>query len=131
MSRTLFITGANSGIGLATTSLFLAKGWRVVATARDPAASNELAELKQVHGDQILLVKLDYTRPDTFQPAIDAAVAQYGKIDVLANNAGFGQWGMMEALEMDDYRRSFEVNVFGTYLPTHDYENYLIYPAKK
>lgn len=116
MGRTIFITGANSGVGLASTKLFLSKGWNVVATARFPSASVDLQELAKTNHEQLLLHQLDLLKPVTFKPAIDAGIGKFGKIDVLANNAGYGQPGMLELLSMEDYRRQFEVNVFGVSL---------------
>ncbi|POR33084.1 hypothetical protein TPAR_06716 [Tolypocladium paradoxum] len=115
MARTIFITGANSGVGLATTKLFLQNGWNVVATARAPFSSDELQRLAKSSKERLLLQSLDLLSPDSFQPALDAAVARFKKVDVLLNNAGYGQMGMMEALTVDDYRRQFEVNVFGVF----------------
>ncbi|KAI3318256.1 NAD(P)-binding protein [Xylariaceae sp. AK1471] len=113
MSRTVFITGANSGVGLATTKIFLSNGWNVAATARRPAAATDLQQLVKSNEAHLLVLGLDLVSPETFQPALDATVEKFGKIDVLINNAGYGQFGMMEALSMEDYRRQFEVNIFG------------------
>jgi NAD(P)-dependent dehydrogenase (short-subunit alcohol dehydrogenase family) len=114
MAATVFITGANSGIGLATTKLFLSQSFNVVATARAPSDATDLQDLRKSNETRLLVVALDLLTPQTFQPALDAAVARFGKVDVLVNNAGYGEFGPMEALQMDDYRRQFEVNVFGT-----------------
>ena len=113
MTHTAFITGSNSGVGLATTKLFLNKGWNVVATARDTSSPS----LLELAGDSnnLLIQVLDLTKPDSFQPAINEAVDRFGKIDVLINNAGYAQYGLLEDLPIDAIRQNFEVNVFGTY----------------
>ncbi|KAI0427600.1 NAD(P)-binding protein [Xylaria sp. FL1042] len=113
MSRTVFITGANSGIGLATTKIFLANGWNVAATARRPEAATELQQLAAINQAHLLILALDLVSPDTFQPALEDTTEKFGKVDVLVNNAGYGQFGMLEALDIEDYRRQFEVNTFG------------------
>ncbi|KAI0802957.1 NAD(P)-binding protein [Xylaria sp. FL0064] len=113
MSRTVFITGANSGIGLATTKIFLTNGWNVVATARKPDAATELQQLVAMDKARLLILTLNLVSAGTFQPALSAATEKFGKVDVLINNAGYGQFGMLEALDMEDYRRQFEVNTFG------------------
>ncbi|KAI0973537.1 NAD(P)-binding protein [Xylaria arbuscula] len=113
MSRTVCITGANSGIGLATAKVFLANNWNVVATARKPNAATALQQLATVNEGRLLILPLDLFSLETFQPALEAALEKFGKVHVLINNAGYGQYGMMEALDIEDYRRQFEVNVFG------------------
>ncbi|KAK4234740.1 hypothetical protein C8A03DRAFT_37460 [Achaetomium macrosporum] len=123
MASTVFVTGANSGIGLATTKLFLSRAFNVVATARAPSGATDLQQLLKHNETQLLVIALDLLDPKTFQPALDAAVARFGKVDIVVNNAGYGEFGPMEALDMEDYRRQFEVNVFGpidltkTFLP--------------
>ncbi|KAI1295309.1 NAD(P)-binding protein [Xylaria venustula] len=113
MYHTVFITGANSGIGLATTKVFLENNWNVVATARNLDAATDLQKLATVNEARLLTLPLDLFSVETFQPALEAAIGKFGKVDVLINNAGYGQYGMMEALDIEDYRRQFEVNVFG------------------
>ncbi|KAH6998195.1 hypothetical protein BKA56DRAFT_19933 [Ilyonectria sp. MPI-CAGE-AT-0026] len=112
MAKTAFITGANSGVGLALTTLFLSKGWNVAATARD-ITSPKLQGLTSESG--VLMVQhLDLFDEATFQPALDGAIEKFGKIDVLVNNAGYSQLGVLEHLSIDAIRKNFEVNVFGT-----------------
>lgn len=108
MSKTVLITGASTGIGRATAQLFQQQGWNVVATMRSPEKSPELSDLPNV-----LCLPLDVTKAATIQAAIDRAIAEFGTIDVLINNAGYALIGAFEACDMADIRGQFETNVFG------------------
>lgn len=106
--NTIFITGASSGIGKATAKHFAEKGWNVVATMRSPEQETELNKL-----DNVLVLRLDVEKEDTIQAAIGEAIEQFGRIDILLNNAGYGTMGLLEAATDEQIRRQFEVNVFG------------------
>ncbi|MEI9986695.1 MAG: SDR family NAD(P)-dependent oxidoreductase [Aliidongia sp.] len=100
--------GCSSGFGAATARLFARKGWNVVATMRQPESGAELAKL-----DNVLVTRLDVQDRGSVDAAVAAAVARFGKIDVLINNAGFGLWGVFESTPRDKVLEQFEVNVFG------------------
>ncbi len=106
--KTLFITGASSGIGEATARYFQAKGWNVVATMRNPANGAELGHLDNVH-----IAQLDVTDAASISAAVADGVERFGKIDVLLNNAGYGAYGALEAFSMERVRRQFDTNVIG------------------
>ena len=106
--QTVLITGASSGIGKATALLFAAKGWNVVATMRSPEKEEELTKLPN-----IMVVRLDVQDAGTIAPAIEAGIRSFGQIDLLVNNAGYGQFGLFEAATTQQVRQQFEVNVFG------------------
>lgn len=108
MRRTLFITGASSGIGRATALHFQARGWNVVATMRNPDEAGDLAAL-----DHVLVAQLDVLDEGSIDAARDAALARFGGVDVLLNNAGYGAYGPLEAFSMDRIRRQFDTNVIG------------------
>ena len=102
--NTILITGSSSGYGLETARTFHARGWKVIATMRNPRPSLLPAS------DRIRLLALDVTRAES----IAAAVAAAGPIDALVNNAGVGVVGAFEATSMAHIRRVFETNTFGT-----------------
>ncbi|WP_277976359.1 oxidoreductase [Pantoea endophytica] len=108
--KTLFITGVSSGFGRALAQVALNRGYRVVGTVRNAAAKTEFENL---HAENAFAYELDVTH----FAAIDAVIAdvetQLGPIDVLVNNAGYGQEGVMEESPLDEMRRQFDVNVFG------------------
>ncbi|MDQ0089118.1 NAD(P)-dependent dehydrogenase (short-subunit alcohol dehydrogenase family) [Paenibacillus anaericanus] len=106
--KTIFITGASSGIGRATVRHFAERGWNVVATMRTPEKEIEFMPLNNV-----LVLKLDVEKKETIQNAVTKAIQHFGKIDVLLNNAGYGTMGILEAATDEQIRRQFEVNVFG------------------
>jgi NAD(P)-dependent dehydrogenase (short-subunit alcohol dehydrogenase family) len=107
-NKTILITGASSGIGLETAKIFHSNGWNVVATMRKPEKDNPL-----VQNPNILCLPLDVTSQETIQKAIDLAIAQYGAIDVLVNNAGYALVGAFEACSSEEIERQFATNVFG------------------
>jgi NAD(P)-dependent dehydrogenase (short-subunit alcohol dehydrogenase family) len=107
-AKTIVITGASSGIGKATAQLFLAKGWNVVATMRNPAAEKDLTE-----SARLKLVALDVQGPGAPTAAVDQAIKAFGGIDVWLNNAGYGAFGPVEAGTRQQIERQFDVNVFG------------------
>lgn len=109
MKNTIFITGASSGIGQATALYFVNQGWNVVATMRNPEKQDVLQD-----GDNLLVLALDVEKPVSFQQVIDTAIAKFGKIDALLNNAGYGQHGLFEATSAEQIQRQFSVNFFGT-----------------
>ena len=108
MSKTVLITGASTGIGLATAKLFQQQGWNVVATMRSPENDIELSSLPNV-----LCLAVDVTKVEMIHAAVDRAIAEFGAIDVIVNNAGYALIGAFEACEMADIRAQFETNVFG------------------
>lgn len=108
MAKTILITGASSGIGKATATYFQAKGWNVVATMRSPETETELTALENV-----LVTRLDVTEPASIQAAVEAALSEFGAIDVLLNNAGYGAYGPLEAFPSENIRRQFDTNVIG------------------
>ncbi len=108
MSKTVLITGASTGIGKATAELFHQQGWNVAATMRSPEQATELASLPNM-----LCLPLDVTKVETIHAALDTAIARFGSIDVVVNNAGYALVGAFEACEMADVRGQFDTNVFG------------------
>lgn len=106
MKQTVLITGASSGFGKETVKLFHQKGWNVVATMRSPDQS--FAAL-----DGVLVTRLDVTDKASITSAVDLAVRQFGGIDVLVNNAGYGTLGALEAAPDAVIRQQFDVNLFG------------------
>jgi len=108
MSKTILITGSSSGIGKATALYFAEQGWNVVATMRNPEQATELQTLENVW-----VTALDVLDPSSITQAISGAIARFGKIDVLVNNAGYGAYGPLEVFERDQIIRQFNTNVIG------------------
>lgn len=112
MSKTWFITGAGRGIGAEVAKAALAAGHNVVATGRNRKQVQKAFE--GITG-QLLIMELDVTNPDQADLAVDAAVTHFGGIDVLINNAGYGQLGHFEENAAADIERQFATNVFGMF----------------
>lgn len=108
--KTWFITGASSGFGRAFAEHALARGHNVVATARRVSA---LEDLTLAAPARVLTLALDVTRPGEAEAAVTAAVARFGRIDVLMNNAGYGIVGAFEETSEDELRALMETNFFG------------------
>jgi NAD(P)-dependent dehydrogenase (short-subunit alcohol dehydrogenase family) len=114
MSKTWFITGASRGIGAAIARAALSAGNRVVATGRHPeAVRSALADVSGAQDSNLLVLPLDITDAQQIQAAVGAAVERFGRIDVLVNNAGYGQLGVFEQTTEADVRAQYETNVFG------------------
>ena len=105
-----FITGCSTGFGRELAIALIDKGYRVVATARNP---DDVADLVAQGGDRVLALKLDVTNPAQAEAAVRAATEHFGHIDVLVNNAGIGYFAAIEEAEEAEVRRMFEINVWG------------------
>jgi len=104
------ITGCSTGFGRELARLVLARGWRAVVTARNPA---QVADIAEGHEDRALVLPLDVTQHAQIDAVVSAAKERFGRIDVLVNNAGYGYLAAIEEGEDDAVRAMFETNVFG------------------
>ena len=105
-----FITGASRGFGREWTIAALDRGDQVAATARD---TSSLDDLVAKYGDALLSLPLDVTDRDADFAAVAQAHDQFGRLDVVVNNAGYGHFGMVEELTEDELRAQLETNLFG------------------
>jgi len=112
MTKTWFITGASRGLGADIALAALAAGDRVVATGRQRAA---VSDALGPDSDRLLSLALEVSDAAQAQAAVAAAVARFGGIDVLVNNAGYGHLGYFEESTDEDIRAQYETNVFGLF----------------
>jgi NAD(P)-dependent dehydrogenase (short-subunit alcohol dehydrogenase family) len=115
MSQVWLITGSSRGLGRAFTEAVLAAGHSVLAAARNP---DQLADLRSKFGEKIQTVSLDVTSEEQAKNAVDSAIASFGRLDVLVNNAGYGNVCPVEDTPLDDFRAQIETNLFGVIIMT-------------
>ena len=109
-SKLFLITGVSSGFGRALAQAALADGHRVVGTLRDQTA---LGEFELLGPGRAIGKLLDVTHTDAIADAVADIEGKVGPIDVLVNNAGYGYEGILEETTLDEWRKQFDVNVFG------------------
>src|SRR3954467_9665250 len=105
-----FITGASRGFGREWTIAALDRGDKVAATARDTAT---LDDLVAKYGDALLALELDVNDRDADIATVKRAHDHFGRLDLVVNNAGYGQFGFVEEVSEAEVRAQFETNVFG------------------
>ncbi|GAA0246479.1 SDR family NAD(P)-dependent oxidoreductase [Saccharothrix mutabilis subsp. mutabilis] len=110
MSKVWFVTGSSRGLGRCFVEAALSRGDRVAATARDTAS---LDDLVAGHGDAVLPLAVDVTDRAAVAEGVERAVAHFGRLDVVVNNAGYAQIGAIEELTEREVRDQLETNVFG------------------
>jgi NAD(P)-dependent dehydrogenase (short-subunit alcohol dehydrogenase family) len=108
VNKTVLITGCSSGFGKATAQLFLAKGWNVIATMRQPGDSTLEGPVERLR-----VLALDVTNSESIGVATSEAIGLFGGVDVLVNNAGIGVFSPLETTPEELIRRMFETNTFG------------------
>jgi NADP-dependent 3-hydroxy acid dehydrogenase YdfG len=104
------VTGCSTGFGRAIAKAILIAGDKLIATARNPDA---IEDFVTEYPEQAIAIALDVTNVDSITAAVQTGVDQFGSIDVLVNNAGFGMVGAVEELSDGEIRRQFDTNVFG------------------
>jgi NAD(P)-dependent dehydrogenase (short-subunit alcohol dehydrogenase family) len=107
MKKTIFITGASSGMGKATAKLFQSNGWNVIATMRNPDKETELNQL-----DNVTVLPLDVTSLEQITSAVEKATS-IDAIDVVFNNAGYGLMGALEAISDEQILKEINTNLLG------------------
>ena len=110
MAQTWLITGSSRGLGRALAEAVLAEGHRLVATARKP---EQLTDLVERYGDKVRAVALDVTNEAAARAAVKTAIDAFGRLDVVVNNAGYGDLSPIEDTSLEDFRAQIETNLFG------------------
>jgi NADP-dependent 3-hydroxy acid dehydrogenase YdfG len=106
--KTILITGASSGIGMASAIFFAKQGWNVAATMRNPKSLKEFEDYPNIK-----LFELDVTTADSIKNAVEDVLKTFLSIDVLFNNAGYALAGPFEAVSDQEVRKQFDTNLFG------------------
>ncbi|MDR0183964.1 SDR family NAD(P)-dependent oxidoreductase [Lysobacter arvi] len=113
------VTGASKGIGAAIATALAAEGASVVVNyASSPSGAAAVVERITQAGGKAIAVKADVSRPDEAQALIDAAVKEYGRLDVLVNNSGVYAFAPLDAITPEHFHRHFDINVLGLLLTT-------------
>ncbi|MFF2525388.1 SDR family NAD(P)-dependent oxidoreductase [Streptomyces liangshanensis] len=110
MSKVWFVTGSSRGLGRALVEAALRAGDQVVATARKPA---QLDDLVVRYGERVLPLELDVTDDDQVREAVQGGVKAFGRLDVVVNNAGYGDVASVEDVAPEDFRAQIDTNFYG------------------
>lgn len=112
MSQKILITGASGGFGKLTVDSLLQNGHQVAATMRNPEGKNK-GVADELRNSGAHIIELDVTDDASVENGVKKTIEQLGGIDVVINNAGVGVLGMQEHFTPEDFRKLFEINVFG------------------
>lgn len=113
MDKVALVTGSSSGIGLETSLALARDGYRTFASMRDTGKASKLLQAAKKEKLSINVIELDVDKENSIVSAIKKIMADVGRIDVLVNNAGYGQFGCTEDVPVEDFRKQFETNFFG------------------
>jgi NAD(P)-dependent dehydrogenase (short-subunit alcohol dehydrogenase family) len=119
-NKTAIVTGTSSGFGLSASVELASKGFTVIAAMRNIDKSSELLQQARKYGveSKIVLHELDVTNEGSIKAFQIWINKEFGRVDVLINNAGYAGAGFVEEVSMDEYRKQFETNVFGVFAVT-------------
>lgn len=114
--KVIIITGASSGIGKATAEVFAKNGSKIILNARNEISLNKVADSikKEFSNPNVTAVAGDVSNEDDCKKIIDAAIAQYGKIDVLINNAGISMRALFTDVDLSVIKKVMDINFYGT-----------------
>ncbi|WLR57895.1 3-ketoacyl-ACP reductase [Guptibacillus hwajinpoensis] len=113
--KVAYITGASSGIGRATALQLASEGVHVGLIARTEEKLKKVATEAESHGVKAVVAPADISKIDEVNKAVEKLKNELGTVDILINNAGMGRYGSFLEIEPDDWKETFEVNVYGTY----------------
>ncbi|MEH7009249.1 glucose 1-dehydrogenase [Neobacillus niacini] len=116
--KVTLITGAGSGIGRSTALLFAREGAAVIVNDVDEVKGLETVREIIEKGGEALFIKADVTQPEAVKTMVDTAIAEFGRIDVLFNNAGISGVGALHEIEPETWDRIMSINVKGVFLPS-------------
>jgi NAD(P)-dependent dehydrogenase (short-subunit alcohol dehydrogenase family) len=109
--RVWLITGASKGLGLSFVKQLLNAGYQVAATSR---RAKDIEDVIATHKENLLALTVDITNEESVNNAIAKTIAHFGQLDVVVNNAGYSIYGSVEALSNEEFRKTIDVNLFGT-----------------
>jgi NAD(P)-dependent dehydrogenase (short-subunit alcohol dehydrogenase family) len=112
MEKVAVVTGTSSGIGFETSLALAREGYFTYATMRDTTKSNKIKEIAQKENLKISILELDVDDEKSVKSAIAQILDQKQRVDVLVNNAGWGLWGCVEDVSIDEFKEQFETNFF-------------------
>jgi len=112
MEKIALVTGSSSGIGFETSLGLARNGFYTFASMRDVSKSNKIKELAEKENLPIDIIELDVDKEDSVKNAVKTIVEKKQRIDVLVNNAGWGLWGSVEDVSVNEFKTQFETNFF-------------------
>ena len=112
MQKVALVTGSSSGIGYETSIALAKDGYQTFASMRDVSKGTKLTEFAQKENLPIKVIELDVDKEESIENAVKKVESEVHRIDVLVNNAGYGQFGCTEDVSVDDFRKQFETNFF-------------------
>ena len=112
MEKIAMVTGSSSGIGFETSLGLARNGFYTFASMRDVSKGNKIKELAKKENLPIDIIELDVDKEDSIKNAVKTIIEKKQRIDVLVNNAGWGLWGSVEDVSIDEFKAQFETNFF-------------------
>ena len=120
MEKVALVTGCSSGIGLETALALARDGFYTFATMRDLTKTEKIEEAIKKENLNVEILELDVDNEESASTAIEAILGKKQRIDVLVNNAGYGMWGTVEDLSVDEFKEQFETNFFSIIRLIHE-----------